>query len=119
MAVNVDDALTPGSDAYAMMEYYRGLIGLRRVSCPFLTAIAPTAALLDGNAIAVTWADESGAVGYAVINPTAQTLTIDLPEGWTASRALVQGDRVQPDAVPENGPLTVDACSVTFAVRAE
>ena len=35
------------------------------------------------------------------------------------SRALVQGDRVQPDAAAAEGPLTVDACSVTLAVRAE
>ena len=124
---NIDwDALTPDSDAYAMMEYYRGLIALRRARftdpdapCAFLTTVAPSAALLENSVIAVTWADDTGAVGYAVINPTAQTLSVDPPEGWAASRALVQGDRVQPDAAPENGPLTVEPCSVTLAVRAE
>ena len=124
---NIDwNALTLGSDAYRMMEYYQGLISLRRARftdpdapCAFLTTIAPAAALLENNVIAVTWADESGAVGYAVINPTGQTLSIDLPEGWAASRALVQGDRVQPDAAPVSGPLTVEPCSVTLAVRAD
>ena len=124
---NIDwNALTLGSDAYRMMEYYQGLISLRRARftdpdapCAFLTTIAPAAALLENNVIAVTWADESGAVGYAVINPTGQTLSIDLPEGWAASRALVQGDRVQPDAETAEGPLTVEPCSVTLAVRAE
>ena len=124
---NIDwDALTPDSDAYRMTEYYRGLIGLRRARftdpdapCAFLTTVAPTAELMENSVIAVTWADENGAVGYAVINPTAQALSVDLPEGWTASRTLVRGDQVQPDAEIENGPLTVEPCSVTLAVRAE
>ena len=124
---NIDwDALVPDSDAYGMTEYYRGLIGLRRARftdpaapCAFLTTIAPTAQLLENNVIALSWADENGAVGYAVINPTGQALSVDLPEGWTASRALVRGDQVHPGAAIENGPLSVEPCSVTLAVRAE
>ena len=124
---NIDwDALTPDSEAYRMMEYYRGLIALRRARftdpdapCAFLTTVAPTAALLENNVIAMTWADETGTVGYAVINPTAQILSIALPDGWTDFRTFVQGDQVFPDAAPENGPLIVAPCSVTLAVRAE
>ena len=120
------NALKPGSEEAKMAAYYQGLISLRRARftdpdapCAFLTAIAPTAALLENNVIAVTWADESGAVGYAVINPTWKALSLDLPEGWTAWRVMVLGDQVLPEAAAQNGPLPVEPCSVTLAVRAD
>ncbi len=124
---NLDwNALTPDSDAARMAAYYQGLISLRRARftdaeapCAFLTTIAPTAQLLDNSVIAVTWADDSGALGYAVINPGAQDLSMDLPEGWTACRVLVQGDRVLPGADAQDGPIPVAPRSVTLAVRAE
>ena len=109
-----------------MMAYYQGWIALRRARftdpeapCAFLTAIAPTAELLENNVIAVTWADDAGAVGYAVINPTAKALSLELPEGWTACRVMALGDQVLPDAAPQDGPIPVEPCSVTLAVRAE
>ena len=55
----------------------RGAKPLRNAT---VTTIAPTAELLENNVIAITWADENGAVGYAVINPTDEDLTIELPE---------------------------------------
>ena len=120
------NALTPDSDASRMMAYYQGLIGLRRARftdpeapCAFLTTVEPTAQLLADNVIAVTWGDGSGAVGYAVINPTAKPLSLDLPEGWTSCRVLVQGDQVLPEAGAQDGPIPVDPCSVTLAVRAD
>ena len=68
---------------------------------------------------AVTWANGNGAVGYAVINPTAKALSLDLPEGWTSCRVMVQGDQVLPEAAAQDGPIPVDPCSVTLAVRAD
>ena len=117
---NIDwNALIPGSDEAEMMAYYKGLIGLRHSSCRFLTDIAPVAALLENNVIAITWTDDEGALGYAVINPTGQALSVDLPDGWTACRAVLSGGQVNPDAAPAKGPLSVEPCGVTLAVRAE
>ena len=124
---NLDwSALTPDSDAAAMMEYYRGLIALRRARiadpgapCAFLTTVAPTAEVLDNSVIAVTWKTEDAVLGYAVINPTGEALSFDLPEGWTACRLLLAGAQAQPDAPAVNGPVPVEKCSVTLAVPAE
>ena len=120
------DALIPDSDEMRMMEFYRGLIALRRARfadpddpCAFLTTVAPTAALLDNSVIAVTWAGEGDTLGYAVINPTGQTLALELPEGWNSCRIVLQGVRVQPDAAAMEGPIPVEPCSVTLAVRAD
>ena len=124
---NLDwDALAPGSAALEMAEFYRGLIALRRGRitdpddpCAFLTAVAPTAQLLENSVIGVTWADDGGVLAYALINPTGQEATAELPEGWTAWRAVVRGAQVRPDAEKEAGPVAALPCSVTLAVRAE
>ena len=120
------NALAPDSEEARMAAYYQGLIHLRRARftdpdapCAFLTTIAPTTELLGSGAITVSWADENGTAGFAVINPIAQTLTINLPEDWTSSRVMVQGDKVLPDAAAQDGPLTVEPCSVTLAARAD
>ena len=120
------NALSPGSAESQMMAYYKGLIGLRRARftdpaapCAFLTTVEPAAQLLENNVIAVTWTDENSTAGYAVINPTPQTLSLELPEDWTACRVMVEGDQVHPEAAAQSGPLTVEPCSVTLAVRAD
>ncbi len=120
------EALTPDSEEMRMMEYYRGLIALRRARmtdpeapCAFLTTITPAAELMENNVIAVTWTGNDGAVGYALINPTGQTVTVDAPEGWTAYRPMLQGAQANPDAEAVTNPISAEPCSVTLAVRAK
>ena len=124
---NLDwNALAPGSSAMKMAEYYQGLIGLRRkkFSNPdsrfaFLTEAQPVAEQLDNHAIVITWTADERIVACAVINPTAEALSIDPPEGWSAFAAVVQGDTVQPDAEITQGSISVAPQSVTLAVRAD
>ena len=121
---NMDwEALTPGSSALQMTEYYRGLIGLRREKFTdadsrfrFLTEIQPTAELAVQNAIAVSWIEGEKTVAFAVINPTAGELHLDPPEGWGQYAAVVQGDRVDAQAAPQTGTVNVAPRSVTLIV---
>ena len=123
---NIDwEALTPGSSALQMSEYYRGLIGLRREKFAdadsrfrFLTEIQPTAELAVQNAIAVSWIDGEKTVAYAVINPTSGELHLDPPEGWEQYAAVVQGDQVDVQAAPQAGTVNVAPRSVTLIVPA-
>ena len=124
---NLDwDALTPDGDEAQLSEFYRGLIALRRDKFAnpdspyrFLTETAPAAELLDGNLIAVTWAEGEEALAYAVINPTAEEKQFEAPAGFGAYRVVLQGDAVTPDAAPADGPFAVLPVSVTLIVRGE
>ena len=122
---NLDwEALIPGSPQMQMMEYYRGLIALRRDKFAnadsifrFLTEIEPVGETLKNSAIAVTWTDDAGAVAYAVINPAPDALQLPPPEGWQSYGVALQGASVQPDAPAQEGDFTVEPRSVTLIVR--
>ena len=87
-------ALTEGSDALAMAEYYRALIGMRGANA-FFTGGAVNTAILDGSAIEVTWRVNGTPAAYAVINPGAEAMDYTLPVGnWTV---LLQDGSVAPD----------------------
>ncbi len=79
---NIDwDALKPDSDAYAMMLYYKQLIALRKANSWLLYTGNITGAVLDGNAIAVSYTEDGKLVGYLVANPDDKPMTAALPEG--------------------------------------
>ena len=85
-AVNNIDwaALTPDSDAYVMMLYYRDLIALRKAN-PWLYNSKVTGEVLAGNAIAASYTEDGKLIGYLVANPGEAAMTVTLPEGtWTA-----------------------------------
>ena len=120
------DALTADSDEMRMAEFYRDLIALRRDKFAnpdspyrFLTEIAPVGEILDGNLIAVTWADEEAVLAYAVINPLASEAHLDPPAGLGAYRVVLQGDAVTMDGEIAEGSFTVEPVSVTLIVAAE
>ena len=77
-------ALTPESDRWQMVQFYRDLIAMRKAN-PFFTQAEVTAELLEGNAIAVTWTMEGEIVARAVINPNEAPMPTGLSaeEGWT------------------------------------
>ncbi len=122
---NLDwEVLTEESDEWKTSRYYAGLIALRRDKFTdpdspyrFLTEIQPEAVWQDDRTIRVTWADESGAVAYAVINPTTIPLTCAAPEGWAAYTVAVRGDSVTPDAEPVTGDFRAEPISLTLIVR--
>ena len=98
---NIDwDALTEGSDAYAMMLYYRDLIALRKAN-PWLFSGTVTGEVLEGSAIAATYTEDGKLVGYLVANPSEEPLTATLPAGDFTALWGVTGDL--------NGTLTVPA----------
>ena len=82
---NIDwDALTPDSDAYVMMGYYRDLIALRKAN-PWLYNSKVAGEVLAGNAIAASYTEDGKLIGYLVANPGETAMTVTLPEGtWTA-----------------------------------
>ena len=118
------EVLTDGSDEARMAAYYAGLIALRRdrfarADSPyaFLTQVQPAAEVLDGSLIGITWAVDGDVLAWAVVNPTAEAKTFDVPEGWESYTVPVTGDTVDPAAAPVTGALTAAPASVTLAVR--
>ena len=101
---NLDwDALSPDSAAAAMSRYYRDLIALRKAN-PWLYNSEAEGAVLDKNAISVTYTANGAVVGFLAANPTDSALTIALPEGgfegiWNASGAVSGTVEVPPMSV--------------------
>ena len=82
---NIDwEALVEGSDAYTMMLYYKELIALRKAN-PWLYNSDVIGEVLEGNAIAASYAVDGQLVGYLVANPSDSPMSAALPAGdWTA-----------------------------------
>ncbi len=77
------DALTPDSDAWAMAQYYRELIALRRGN-RFFTEAEVEAELLPDNTLRAVWREGERIVACAIFNPNAAERPAALPEGsWT------------------------------------
>ena len=78
---NLDwESLTPASDAWQMVQFYRELIELRR-SHDFFTQADVTVELLDDNVISVSWRVQGQRVAHAIINPNDREIKATLPEG--------------------------------------
>lgn len=79
------ESLTAESNEYKTMQYYKGLIAMRK-SSKTLTAnsgVTITVEKLSTNQIVVTFNGEDGIV-VAVINPTAEAFGYELPQGeWS------------------------------------
>jgi len=81
---NLDwEALTPDSDAYAMMTWYRALIALRRDN-EFLRRGDVSCRVLEDSAIEMTWRMRGSVAACAVFNPNAAAMDYTLAAGeWT------------------------------------
>ena len=99
---NLDwEALTPDSDQWQMVQYYRQLISMRREN-DFFTQAEVTAEVQEDLSIKVTWTMEGEIVAFALINPNDGELQAELPEGeWT----LLLGESME--TVPSRGVLIV------------
>ena len=101
---NLDwEALTPDSDAWAMAEYYRTLIALRREHS-FFTRAEVSAGIfpMSDNVIWISWNENGSYVAYAVLNPHAEESSIEFEGGpWT----VLLGESA--DKIPARGALLV------------
>ena len=114
---NIDwDALSPDSDAWAMAQYYRNLIAMRKAN-EFLTrSETVTGELLDDMSITVTYTLHGRDAGYAIINPNGADAEYVLPDGsWIL---LLCGETVAPEGGETvSGSITVPAGSVVLLKR--
>ena len=100
------------------VRYTTGRNEYRRMTTDELRAAFMNTKLCEKGKVNLMYCEvERGIAGFAV--PTAKPLSLDLPEGWTSCRVLVQGDQVLPEAAAQDRPIPVDPCSVTLAVRAD
>ena len=114
--------LTPDSDAYQMMLFYKGLIEMRKTYGVLREAggkVEVTFQNLSSGAFAVlyTYAGSEDVAAVVVINPTASTVNMDLREGnW----ALVcDGTTAGAEAIRvESGTVSIAAGSLYVYVPA-
>ncbi len=81
---NIDwEALTPDSDAWAMAQYYRTLIALRRENA-FLRTGEVSGEVLADNCIRLVWSEGGRVIACAIFNPNETACAAALPDGdWT------------------------------------
>ena len=83
---NIDwESLTPDSDEYAMVGYYRDLIAMRK-SLGFLDDCDVSCRILDGFVLEVTYRVHGNVKAMAIINPQDTPFGYGLPSGeWTVA----------------------------------
>lgn len=118
-AVNniVWDALVPGSDEYAMMEYYQGLIEMREAYEIFRCNDSSilTFGELAGGGLTVSYVGADGSEALVLINPTDHAASHTLTGEWNL---IVDGTRAGSEILStESGEVTVDACSIMVFVK--
>ena len=111
---NIDwEALKPGSDEYAMAQYYADLIAFRG-KLDFLADSEVTCRILDGSVIEATYRYHGNVKAVAVINPQTRAFSYTLSSGtWNS---LLDGTDF-PEGRTESGETTVSGKSVRFWVR--
>ena len=103
------DVLQEGSDEYAMVEFYRSLIELRKAHDWIRNSNVTGEVLEENNALKVLYADGEKTEGAAFVNPGDAPMTVTLPEGtWTVllgGTGTVSGTA----EVPAKGVLLLEA----------
>ncbi len=116
---NIDwEALVPGSDAYEMMEYYRGLIALRKEYPIFRSNgdVAITFGGMSGGGMTVTYEAPDGSRALVLINPTASDITHTLTGQWML---MANGEQAGTTLLGvESGSVTVPQRSVRIYTSA-
>lgn len=110
---NIDwESLTPNSDQYAMMQYYKGLIALRKSSDLF-TASAGVAHMFDVDSstgfMAVKYDNHRGNYALLILNPTSSAVSYSLDGEW---RMYADGSTASAQAIStESGTIQIPAYS--------
>ena len=110
---NIDwEALVPGSDVYEMMEYYKGLIELRKSYDIFRSTgdVTVTFGGMSGGGMSVLFEDTEGRQALVLINPSAHDTTYTLEGQWALEAdGSAAGSKV---LAIETGSVTVEARSI-------
>ena len=115
---NIDwEALAAGSNEYAMMCYYKGLIEMRSAYAIFRSTDSSIISFesLKGGGMVVKYDDGNGNKAVVVINPTAAADTYTLDGQWNLVANATQAGSAVLDTL--TGEVTVDACSVLVFVN--
>ena len=104
------ETLTPDSEAYRTMEYYRGLIAMRRTYDAFRYGDVSFTDLGDGR-MEVRFGEDA----LAVINPTAAAFSYTLDGEWklVADETAASSDTIR----VETGSMTVEPISIRIYVK--
>ena len=115
---NIDwSVLVPGSNEYAMMEYYKGLIAMRKAYEIFRSTgdVAITFESLPGGGLVVKYDDGNGGQALVLINPTEAADSYTLDGSWNMVCDGVQaGSEVLETAT---GEVSIDARTVLVFVN--
>ncbi len=111
------DALTQGSDEYEMMQYYKGLLEMRRSFQIFTngTNVAVSFNDLGGGATVATFDDHMGDKAVVVINPTKDDVKTKLiGEHRLVANGKSAGKRT---ILTASGEVTVDALTAHIYIK--
>ncbi len=104
------NTLTPESEAYRTMEYYRGLIAMRRAYGAFRHGDVSFTDLGDGR-MEICFGEDA----LAVLNPTGTAFTYTLDGEWklVADETAASSDAIR----TEQGDVTVEPISIRIYVK--
>ena len=111
------DVLTADSGEYAMMEYYKGLIEMRKAYEIFRSndSTILTFGKLPAGGMTVSYKDANGNEALVLINPAAKADTFTLKGEW---KLIVDATRSGSEILStESGEVTVVACSIMVFVK--
>ena len=111
------DVLTADSGEYAMMEYYKGLIEMRKAYEIFRSndSTILTFGKLPAGGMTVSYKDANGNEALVLINPAAKADTFTLEGEW---KLIVDATRSGSEILStESGEVTVAACSIMVFVK--
>lgn len=114
---NIDwSVLSEGTNEYEMMQYYKGLIDIRKTFGIFAdnSAALTTSTLSDG-AVAITVDDYSGRIATVILNPTDTAITYTLSNGsWNM---VCDGTHAGTEVLDRvEGNISIPACSAVIVV---
>ena len=111
------EELVPGSDAYKMMEYYKGLIEMRNTYDIFSaeSGVKIEFGATDAGSLVVTYTAENGKQALAVINPTNVDDSYAVEGDWNLVCDGVQAGSAVLEEV--SGTVSVSAGGIVVLVR--
>ncbi|MBE6620644.1 MAG: type I pullulanase [Ruminococcaceae bacterium] len=111
------EALTPDSNEYKTMLYYKGLIAMRRAFAIFRTASQVVVSFEDlgGGKLAVKYDDGQGNVALVLINPTGDAMSYELEGEWklVADQTAAGTETISTDT----GSVSLPGCSICVYVK--
>jgi pullulanase len=115
---NIDwEVLVPGSIQYDMMQYYKGLIAMRKAFSMFTaqSGIAVSFQDLPGGGMIVTFDNHMGGFAKVVINPTEKAETFQLTGEW---KLVADGTQAGSETIRvDTGDVQIPARSVLVYVK--